>query len=151
MCSRWWSTCTSRCRRRAPPASPPASPTSAPACRPARSRRSSRRRQAAFLGLEYKVPSTTDEHCLSTRCCRHSASGALWRLHLSGHTLIWDCNSRLGLTRKSPRLDVQELDEILAADKRPAVLLAGFTWCRPCKVRLIAATGGFTGRQLQWC
>lgn len=28
----------------------------------------------------------------------------------------------------------EELDGILRADKRPTVLLAGFTWCRPCKV-----------------
>ena len=29
----------------------------------------------------------------------------------------------------------EELDDILKADARPLVLLAGFTWCRPCKVR----------------
>lgn len=28
----------------------------------------------------------------------------------------------------------EELDDILKADARPVVLLAGFTWCRPCKV-----------------
>lgn len=28
----------------------------------------------------------------------------------------------------------EELDEIIKADSRPLVLLAGFTWCRPCKV-----------------
>jgi hypothetical protein len=28
----------------------------------------------------------------------------------------------------------EELDDILKADARPLVLLAGFTWCRPCKV-----------------
>lgn len=27
----------------------------------------------------------------------------------------------------------EELDDILKADARPVVLLAGFTWCRPCK------------------
>lgn len=27
----------------------------------------------------------------------------------------------------------EELDEIIKADSRPLVLLAGFTWCRPCK------------------
>jgi hypothetical protein len=42
---------------------------------------------------------------------------------------------KLGTVEQVKEIDSEEeLDDILKADDRPLVLLAGFTWCRPCKV-----------------